>query len=96
MAYSTNNPPVLVNCGGIGGVAGQKWFYSSADAAADVDTDGYFSNAEALGMRAGDKIAVEDTSTTPNTYSEHYVRAINADGSADVLDALASGNTDTD
>lgn len=54
MAYSTSNPPRLVTQG-VGGLGSKIWIYeSTSDAAAAVDTIGYFTNGYDLGMRAGD------------------------------------------
>ena len=59
MSYSTANPPRVK----VAGVSGSPnwWEYASADAHADVDLSGYFSNGYALGMRDGDQILVIDT-----------------------------------
>lgn len=54
MSYSTSTPPRLV-VQGIGGLGPKVWAYAStADASADIDTAGYFTNGYDLGMRAGD------------------------------------------
>lgn len=56
MAYATSNPPQLVSQG-LGGSGVSIWTYSStADASADADTSGFFSNGYDLGMRAGDLV----------------------------------------
>lgn len=56
MAYSTSNPPSLV-VQGVGGSGVSIFQYSStADAAADMDTAGFFTNGYDLGMRAGDVV----------------------------------------
>lgn len=95
MAYSTDNPPSLIVCGGVGGVNPQVWSYSSADAGSDVDDDGYFTNAKELGMNVGDVVFVRDTDTQATT--THVVKAINSNGSADLGDGTAVGDaTDTD
>lgn len=85
MAYSTSNPPMLIS-DGIGG-KGQKWRYESTDAAADVDTDGYITNAEELGMKLYDTVDVMDTDAAVPILTVHTVVAINADGSADLSNA---------
>lgn len=59
MSYSVSSPPILV-AGGVGGTP-RVWMYVSTDASADVDASGYFSNAYALGMRAGDLVLVQDS-----------------------------------
>lgn len=93
MAYATTNPPQLVSSAIAG--FGQKWRYESADAAAVADTDGYFTNAKDLGIKAGDVIEVVDTDTFLTT--THAVATINADGSADLADGVAETSvTDTD
>lgn len=56
MPYSTSNPPRLISQG-VGGLGSKIWVYeSTADAAATVDTSGYFTNGYDLGMRAGDVV----------------------------------------
>lgn len=93
MAYATTNPPQLVQSAIAG--FGQRWRYESADAAADADTDGYFTNAQDLGMKVGDIVEVVDTDTYLTT--THFVEAINADGSANLADGVAETSvTDTD
>lgn len=91
MTYSTSNPPFLVSKG-IGG-KGNYWKYESTDAAADVDADGYITNAEELGMKVNDEVAVTDTNATPPITTRHTVVAINANGSADLSNA---DGTDSD
>lgn len=59
MAYSTSNPPALVDSALAG--KGQEWVYKSADAIATVDAAGYFTNAGDLGMVTGDVIKIIDT-----------------------------------
>lgn len=91
MAYSTANPPRLKGQP----IAGQRdWQYVSADAATAVRVDGYFTNAEELGMKANDTVYI----TESDTGAQHIatVVAINANGSADLTDGLAVGVTDTD
>jgi len=62
MAYSTSNPPALVSQAIAGGPS--LWFYSSADAIADVDAAGYFSNGGDLGMKVGDSLIIVDTTNS--------------------------------
>ena len=90
MSYSTSNPPQLLMAP-IGGVGAQLWTYASTDAAADVDLDGYFSNAKELGMRVGDVVFVLDTDSTHKQTTTHIVKAINANGSANLSDGVSIG-----
>lgn len=60
MAYSTSNPPRLLVPQFTG--AGSIWAYRSTDPIATVDGANYFTNAAALGMKAGDMVLVMDTS----------------------------------
>ncbi len=95
MAYSTSNPPILVNNGGIGATAGRRqWHYASVDAATLVRVAGYFTNGYDLGMRAGDTVTVVDTDTSYTT-TLHTVNAASTT-SVDLTDGLAIGTTDTD
>lgn len=90
MAYSTDNPPVLVTQG-IGNQVIAQWFYSDDDPAADVQVDGYITNAADLGMKVGDLVTHEDLSA--GLTSQYRVEAINSDGSADLTDATTVGST---
>ena len=81
MAYSTDNPPMLV--GGPLTGAGKKWSYRSTDVATDVDASGYFTNGDALGMEVGDIMEVCDTDTS-TTITLHRVTAVTAGGAATV------------
>lgn len=93
MTYFTSAPPKLIATGIAG--YGQLWHYSSADAAATVDGDGYISNGEALGMKLNDSVIVVDTATPLTTF--HRVAAVNADGSVDLSNGTTVGaTTDSD
>lgn len=97
MAYVTTNPPKLLIGAFTKGSGVSIWTYSSADAAATIDDDGYVTNASALGMAAGDIVFVTDTSTTPDTMTTHMVTSITAGGAADLSDTgatLASADGD--
>lgn len=91
MAYSTSTPPRLVTQGITGG---KLWYYESADAIADVNTAGYFSNGAALGMEVGDTVIIRDTATP--TTSLCTVINVTAGGQADVSDGTAIAQTDSD
>lgn len=60
---TSSNPPIQVSEGGIGGVnqiatghgGGNKiWRYDSSNQTSDMTAAGFFSDAKALGMKAGD------------------------------------------
>lgn len=92
--YSTSVPPKLLvpSFGGDGGPS--IWTYESVDAATVVDGAGYFTNAKALGMRAGDIVLVTDTDASPPALTSHRVVTIAANGSADLSEGVAlSGAT---
>ena len=77
----------------IGGASNADlWFYTTTDAIATVNTEGYFNNASnMLGVR--DVIIVADTNTpTTNLVS---VRS-NSAGVVDVSDGTAIAETDSD
>ena len=95
MAYSTSSPPELVSSGIAG--TGQIWNYETTDAAAVVDTDGYFTNGQLLGMKVGDLVIVRDTDASPTTTTIHTVLSLSSsDDSVDLSDAAATAGTDTD
>lgn len=92
MAYSTSTPPRLL-VAGTGG-APSLWTYESADALADINTAGYITNADDLGMRAGDYILTTDTDTYAGGIA--IVNSVTAGGAADTSDGTAIDGTDTD
>lgn len=78
MPYDITNPPALLSCG-IGG-RHRKWRYETdQDAVADIDTDGYITNAQELGMRVNDVVDVIDSTGAVTT---HRVASIDADTGA--------------
>ena len=85
MAYATTNPPQKV-AGGIGG-GWALWLYRSTDVHTDVDATDYFSDGDALGMKVGDFMQVQD-STTPFGVTAHAVTAVTAGGAATIGAAL--------
>jgi hypothetical protein len=87
MAYNAAN---LTRIGGASN--GDLWFYTSADAIADVNTAGYFNDASNM-LAVRDVIIVVDTAT-PTT---SFVNVLsNASGVVDVSDGTAIVETDTD
>jgi hypothetical protein len=87
MAYNAAN---LTRIGGASN--GDLWFYTSADAIADVNTAGYFNDASNM-LAVRDVIIVVDTAT-PTT---SFVNVLsNASGVVDVSDGTAIAETDTD
>lgn len=92
MAYVTSNPPRLITQGIIGG---KLWYYESADPIATVNTDAYFSNGYALGMRNGDTVIVRDTAT-PTTSLATVNGASATTGAVDITDGTAITQTDSD
>lgn len=95
MAYSTSNPPQLVQ-GTVGGVGSQVWSYRSTDAAATVDTASYITNGGNLGMRVGDQVIVTDTDASPPVVTIHMVNSVSATapGAVDLQDAFTTTDTD--
>jgi len=89
MAYATTNPPILVSRGIAG--YGNVWHYSSADAAATVDGDGYITDGDALGMKVNDMVLVVDTATPLVT--SHRVASVTSGGAADLADGTTIGST---
>lgn len=89
--YVTSAPPRLVVQGIVGG---RIWYYETADAIATVNSSGYFTNGDALGMKVGDTVIVRDTATP--TTSLCTVIDVTAGGQADVSDGTAISQTDSD
>lgn len=72
------------------------WSYKCTDAAADVDADGYISDAKERGMRLHDIVFVIDTDAATPTCTTHFVAVMNDDGSADLTSAGATHGTNSD
>lgn len=87
MAYAASG---LTRLGGGGGNA--LWMYSSTDAVAAVNTQGYFNDASDM-LNVRDVIIVIDTST-PATNLVNVLS--NASGVVDVSNGLAITETDSD
>jgi hypothetical protein len=78
------------------GNAPQVWSYTTTDAAATVDTSGYF-NAVASLLKVGDVILrVTTSSGAVSTAGQHVVMTVSAAGVVDVSDTSALTVTNTD
>ncbi|MEW5727048.1 MAG: hypothetical protein AB1918_04405 [Pseudomonadota bacterium] len=89
MAYQSKDLSVLAYANGF-----TLWHYTTADAAATVDTTGYF-NAAVDMLRAGDIIIANvETGGTPKAGLFFISQAAN--GIVDVNDLTQVGATDTD
>ena len=78
MAYATSNPPACV-WPAIQTGSPAMWVYKHTDARATVEAAGYFTNAQALGMKVDDLVFVINTATPAATIS--IVTAITATSS---------------
>jgi hypothetical protein len=98
MAYSTKDLSALTYANGF-----TLWHYKTADAAATVDTSGYFNEAAAM-LRVGDFVLVNAAVTTnPSTgsaiaigQSGVMVVVSNINGVVDLADLSAFGTANTD
>jgi hypothetical protein len=89
MAYLSKNLSVLAYANGF-----TLWHYTTTDAAADVDTEGYFNSASDM-LRVGDMIMANvDTDGSPA--AGIFLVNANASGTVDVADLTAVGGSDTD
>jgi hypothetical protein len=78
------------------GNAPQVWSYTTTDAAATVDTSGYFNSVASL-LKVGDVILrVTTSSGAVSTAGQHVVMTISAAGVVDVSDTSALTVTNTD
>lgn len=89
MAYT---PSSLVRLGGGSGCA--LWYYTTADAIADVNTAGYFNNAANMLNLNDVVICITSTGTTP-VVSHAYVNANNG-STVDIINGVAITDTDSD
>ncbi|MBK1671169.1 hypothetical protein CKO28_24495 [Rhodovibrio sodomensis] len=89
MAFQARNLSVLAYANGF-----TLWHYTTVDAAAAVDTAGYFDTAAEM-LRVGDiVIANVDTDATPG--AGLFLIKSNAAGTVDAADMTAIGASDTD
>ncbi len=93
MSYSTSNPPQKIGGGGIDGSLPSLWFYTSTDNATTVDVPGYFTDAKALGIKAGDYIWVADSDASPIITTMH--RAVSYSGTTLTISTGDTINTGT-
>lgn len=94
MAYDTANPPYITSQGI--GTSRRTWKYSSVDAVTLVRVAGYFTNAYALGMRAGDMVEVIDNDASPIAVSWCMCQTCTAAAGADLSDGSAMTVTNSD
>ena len=89
MAFLSKDLSVLAYANGF-----TLWHYATPDAAAAVDTEGYFNAASDM-LRTGDMI-LANTATGGTMASGIFVIAGNAGGVVDTKDLTAFGSADTD
>ncbi len=78
------------------GNAPQMWSYITTDAAADVDSSGYFNSVASL-LKVGDLILrVTTSSGSVSTAGFHVVMSVSAAGVVNVSDTTALTVTNTD
>lgn len=88
MAYSTSNPPRLLQPS-VGASSGAIWLYTSTDDIGTVAQADYFSNGDDLGMKVDDVMFVVDQTNVQ--HHEVIVSAVTAGGAATVGGVSASG-----
>jgi hypothetical protein len=93
MAYATTNPPALVSQR-VGASSGAVWIYSDADPIGTIVGADYISNADALGMEAGDVVIIVNTTNASCKYAT--VSSVTAGGAGtlvvnEVQELTASG-----
>lgn len=89
MAFKARNLSVLAYANGF-----TLWHYTTVDPASDVDTQGYFNDAEEM-LRVGDMILANvDTDGTGS--AGLFVVTSNTGGSVDVADMTGFGTSNTD
>jgi hypothetical protein len=89
MAFQARNLSVLAYANGF-----TLWHYTSADAAATIDTEGYFNDAAEM-LRVGDMV-IANTSTDTTPAGGLFLVNKNAGGVVDVADITQVGASDTD
>jgi hypothetical protein len=89
MAYDASNLSALTYANGF-----TLWHYKTPDAAADVDTSGYF-NAAASMLRVGDFIFA-NANVDATMQSGVFIVASSSGGVVDVADITGFGTSNTD
>jgi hypothetical protein len=89
MAYQAKNLSVLAYANGF-----TLWHYTTTEAAATVDSSGYFDNASDM-LRVGD-IIIANLETGGAAKAGLFLVSSNASGVVDVTDMTQVGATDTD
>lgn len=89
MSYQSKNLSVLAYANGF-----TLWHYTTTDAAATVDSSGYFDQAADM-LRVGD-IIVANTETSGTMKAGLFLVSSNAAGVVDVNDMTQIGGADTD
>ena len=89
MAYDASNLSALTYANGF-----TLWHYKTPDAAAAIDTSGYF-NAAASMLRVGDFIFA-NTNVDATMESGVFIVASNSGGMVDVADITGFGTSNTD
>ncbi|MCC7166683.1 MAG: hypothetical protein IT565_03855 [Rhodospirillales bacterium] len=89
MAYQSKNLSVLAYANGF-----TLWHYTTTDAAATVDSAGYFNSAADM-LRVGD-IVIANTETGGTMKGGFFLVSANSGGVVDVNDMTRIGDTDTD
>lgn len=89
MSFSSNDLSVLAYANGF-----TLWHYKTDDAAAEVDTQGYFDAASDV-VRAGDMILANTDAAGAAAAGIFLVSATGADG-VDVADLVAVGASNSD
>lgn len=93
MAYSTSSPPAMVTQRVGGG--GAFWIYDSADTALTINTAGYITNADDLGMKVGDLVFHTDTAGA-TVATIFVVNSVTAGGAGDLTDGTTISVADLD
>lgn len=89
MAFKARNLSVLAYANGF-----TLWHYTTGDPASDVDTQGYFNEAEEM-LRVGDMI-LANADTDGAGSAGMFVVTSNSGGTVDVADMTRFDGSDTD
>ena len=88
----------LVNEGGIGGIAPQRWTHESVDAGSVVQVTGYITDGGSRGMKVGDRLEHTDNDATPPLTTSHMVVTVSSTypGAVDLSDGVAITGANSD
>ena len=98
MAYATTDPLIQLTPAALA-VGPRLWYHESADALAAANTDGFITDGGSKGLKVGDYVLHQDTTSANTSASLHRVLSVSSTypGAVDLSDGtLVCDGTDSD